>query len=84
MTSPTRPNVTIETAIAEARDWLATDNGDDPRLTDDLETALAAFDRAIDAGDLDGALSACEDIAYDWASGDRSGFRDFRILVIAG
>lgn len=64
----------VSAALAEARDWLLTDNGDDERLTEDLEVALHKFDEAVDRNDLVDAYQACHAIALEWASGDRSGF----------
>lgn len=71
----------VKEAVAEARDWLATDPGDDARMTKDLALALNAYNAAIEAGDLAEALRECESISYDWASGDRSGFQALYGLV---
>ena len=68
-------------AIIEARDWLATDNGDDARLTRDLAVALGNFDHAVEDGGLAAAHSECVAIAYEWASNDRSGFGLLDALV---
>lgn len=71
----------VEAAVAEARDWLMTDNGDDENLTDDLTDALDNFDVAIDNGSIKRALAACVSFSYDWASGDRSGFEKLNALA---
>jgi hypothetical protein len=77
----TNHSLVVAEAVAEARDWLAVDDFEDERMTADLEAALRAFDRAVDAGDLAGALAECVSISQDWASNDTSGFRLLKKLV---
>jgi hypothetical protein len=74
----TQTNITadiLQTAINDAREWLATDEGDNEAMTADLDAALNAFVQAIDGDDIVGAVDACEDISSDWASGDRSRYK---------
>jgi hypothetical protein len=69
-------NAIFTAAIAEARDWLMTDNGEDARLTTDMESALELFDANIEDSHIKGAVKELRSFSADWASNDEGGFKD--------
>lgn len=66
---------TIANIIDTARNWIvAGADTDNAEMKADHNEALAAYDDAIEAGDLIAAVNECISLARDWASNDRSGF----------
>jgi hypothetical protein len=68
-------NAIFTAAINDARDWLMTDNGDDARLTADMESTLELFDACIEDSHIQGGVKELRSFSADWASNDEGGFK---------